>query len=265
MKPTLHTLLLALGIADTSSVLGKILYTTTSSTITLNFNNLNTDFGGAYNATGGSTTFSTAASGPNTIYSGSVNPGLVTNYTDYSPGGVYSNTDAYSNSNSMRAFRDGSSSDLALGLKNFTDQTITLRLQNTTGVTLTSWTVGYVVEQYSKGASATAMKFSYSLNGSSYITTNLTGAADVIANTTAPVDVNLTSVGATARTGTIVESIANNGEIYLRWTYDHISGTSVHLGIDDITVSAIPEPSTYTAILGGLALACVATRRRRRL
>jgi len=240
----------------------QLVYGTNNSILTMNFNNLNTDFGGAYNASGGSTTFPTSGT-PTTIYSGASNPALVTSYNDFTPGGVYSNTGLYSNANSMRALQDGSSSDFALGLKDSANRTITLRLQNTTGGILNAWTIGYNVEQYSKGGSATIISFNYSLNGSTFVTTNLSGGANVVANNTAPIDVNLASVISTARTATISESIANNAEIYVRWTFDHQTGTSAHLGIDDVTINAVPEPTTSLLIGLGSAFMLWNLRRRR--
>lgn len=228
--------------------------------LNLNFNNLNTDFGGAYDATGGSAAFPTST-GSTTIYSGAVDPGFTTSLNDFNPGGVYSNTGTYSNANSMRALRDGASSDLAIGLKDSTDRSLTLRLKNNGTDEISSWAIDYSVEQYSQGASASEIIFSYSLNGSSFITTNLSGAAVVAA--TAGVDGNLSSVASTSRTGIVTEPIPVGGEIFFRWLYDHKGGTSVHLGIDDITVTptVVPEPSL--ALLCGLG-GLVALRRIRR-
>ena len=55
--------------------------------------------------------------------------------------------------------------------------------------------------------------------------------------------------------------------IYLRWAQTATSSTptSDFFGIDNVTLSrasAVPEPSTYAAIFGGVALAGVAIRRR---
>ena len=234
-----------------------------TSPITLNFDNLNTNFGGAYNSTGGSSTFpinTTTGTAPIVIYSGTGGTEFTVSTTDFNPGGVYSNTGTYSDSNSVRAFRDASTLDLALGVKDSANRQFVLSLRNATGATASSWAVAYDIEQYSKGASATVFSFSYSLNGTTFITTNLTGAANVVGNNTAPVDANLASVISTARTGTITESIANGGDIFFRWTYDHQAGTSNHMGIDNIVVTAIPEPST--ALLGAFGVLALLRRRR---
>ncbi len=231
-----------------------------TTSVALDFNNLNTNYGGSYNSTGGSSLFPTSST-TTTIYSGAGGVEFESNYNDNTPGGVYSNNSTYSNSNSMRALQDGSSSDYAIGMKNSADQTMTLTLQNNTGMTISSWNVAYAIEQYSRGGSATVMSFSYSLNGTSFITTNLSGAADVSANNSVPLDVNFSAVSSTSRMGIVAEPIANGDLIYFRWTYDHQSGTSAYIGLDDITVTAVPEPAS--ALLGTLSFITLLCRRRR--
>jgi hypothetical protein len=56
---------------------------------------------------------------------------------------------------------------------------------------------------------------------------------------------------------------ANNSTLTLAWLDDNAQGPSPDqlLGLDNVTV-AIPEPSTYAAIFGALALGFVVTRRR---
>ncbi len=234
-----------------------------SSPVTLNFNNLNTNFGGAYNSTGGTATFPTVTPGtaPITIYSGAGGTEFTVSNNDFSPGGVYSNTGTYSNSNSIRALRDAATSDLAIGVKDSGTRDFTLIMRNNTGSTVGAWNVDYLIEQYSKGASATTFGFSYSLNGTTFVTTNLSGGANVVANTTTPIDTNLSSVISTTRSAVITEEIANGADIYFRWKYTHIGGTSTHMGIDNITVTAVPEPQS-AALLGGLGLLGLLRRRR---
>lgn len=235
---------------------------------TLNFNNLNSNFGGAFNATGGSSLFPTASdptgTSTTTIYSGSVTPGFTVNTDDFNPGGLYSNTDTYSNSNSVRALRDGTTSDYAIGAKDSTDRSFILTLTNNSGAPITSFALAYAIEQYSTGASATTFRLSYSVDGTNFITTNMVGGADVVGATTVTADGNLASVLSTSRTATINETIANGADLQVRWFYDHISGTSAHVGIDDITVTAtVPEPAGIAvAAIAGLGLLSRRNRRR---
>ena len=235
--------------------------------ITVNFNNLNTNFGSTYNSSGGSSTFPTAqtVTNPFTIYSGSTNPALVvTAFNDFDPGGVYSNTGSYSDANSWRALQNGSSNDYSLGLKNSGTARFVLRLQNNTLSALDTWSISYDVEQYSQGASATTFTFDYGLSPTgTWITTGLIGGAAVTATTGAVGSgVNLGTVLSTNRTATISSSIAAGAEIFLRWNYNHGSGTSPHMGIDNIVVSAVPEPTTWALIGIGSAFALWRTRRR---
>ena len=234
-----------------------------SSPVTLNFNNLNTNFGGSYNSTGGTATFPTVVLGtaPITIYSGVGGVEFTVNNNDFNPGGVYSNTGTYSNSNSIRALRDGSTSDLALGVKDSAVRDFTLIMRNDTGSTVGTWNVDYLIEQYSKGTSPTTFGFSYSLDGTTYTTTNVSGGANVVANTTTPVDVNLASIISTSRNAVITESVANGSDIYFRWKYTHISGTSTHMGIDNITITAVPEPDAV-ALSGAVGVLGIFRRRR---
>jgi PEP-CTERM motif len=67
-------------------------------------------------------------------------------------------------------------------------------------------------------------------------------------------ETNLTSVGATSGT------VALND---FKFAYNS-AGENASITLDNLAITAIPEPSTYTAILGVLALGGVATRRRRR-
>jgi len=236
---------------------------TNSSPIVLNFDNLNTDFGGAYNAVGGSSPFpTTAQTAPTTIYSGVANPALIASGNDFAPGGVYSNTGTYSNSNSFRALSDSDSADLALGVKDSNDRSFTLRLQNNTGAPIDAFDLSYAVEQYSIADSPTIFSLSYSLNGTTFVTTNLVGGGSVAAATNgAAADANLTTVLRTAVSGTINESVADTSELFIRFTYDHQTGTSVHLGLDDLSVAAVPEPSAAIALLSGVGI-LVGLRRR---
>lgn len=261
MKFNFNTLIIA-SIFGASTALVDAALLISTSPVTLNFNNLNTNFGGAYNSTGGSSTFPTIVLGtaPIVVYSGAGGTEFTVSNNDFNPGGIYSNTGSYSNSNSFRALQDGSSADLAIGVKNSTGIEFVLIMRNNTSSTVGTWNVDYFVEQYSKGASASTMSFSYSLNGTTYITTNLTGGANVVANNTTPVDTNLATVISSSRSAVINESVAANSDIYFRWRYAHVSGTSVHMGLDNITVTAIPEPGS--ALLGGLGLLGLLRRRR---
>ncbi|TVR48227.1 MAG: PEP-CTERM sorting domain-containing protein [Puniceicoccaceae bacterium] len=56
----------------------------------------------------------------------------------------------------------------------------------------------------------------------------------------------------------------NEASVFLRVTLDGATGATGNNRFDNITVTAIPEPSTYAMLFGALALAIVALRRVRR-
>jgi hypothetical protein len=246
---------------------GAIAITSGGTAYTLNFNNLNTNYGLGYNSTGGSSPFptnNTTQTTPVAVYVDNATPTFTTSGNDYSPGGVYSNTQTYSNSNAYRALQDGSNTtDLAIGMKDSTDRNYVLRLTNSTGATITKVDISYVVEQYSQGASATQVYINdYSLNsGTNFIATNLSGGSAVTSVT--GTDGNLANVLSTSRTATITESIAPGGTLWIRWFHDHATGTSNHVGLDDISVTAtVPEPAS-AAMFGAALIGLLAKRRTR--
>jgi hypothetical protein len=56
---------------------------------------------------------------------------------------------------------------------------------------------------------------------------------------------------------------ASGTDIWLRWTVPSVTNAP-NVGLDDVTFSAIPEPSAFAALAGLGALGLAATRRRRR-
>lgn len=63
----------------------------------------------------------------------------------------------------------------------------------------------------------------------------------------------------------VYDSLADGETAYLRWQISNnqlTDGNRSALGINDFQLTAVPEPRTYAAILGVIALACVGLRRR---
>ncbi len=190
-------------------------------------------------------------------------PGWTTSLIDYAPGGIYSNTQSYNNQNSNRAFRDGTSSDYAYGTRNAAPVNITLGLYNDSGASWNGFTVGYTVEQYSAGTSGSTMSFSYSTDGGTFVTNEMTGGETVSA--TIGTNQNLAAVLQTTRTTNVGITVAQNTTLWLRWTYTPLGASgNAHMGIDDVSFSAIPEPAMMGGIAAGLLAAALFLRRKKR-
>lgn len=153
--------------------------------------------------------------------------------------------------NGLYAF-ETSPNNFALGIQSgsgdFTPGTITLRLQNRTGVTMNSINVGYKVYIYNDQVSSTNFNLSYSANNTTY--TNATTL-----NTTSPTTADETpGWKAYYRVTTITGiSIASGSDYYLRWESATASGSTDfdEFALDDISVVA--NPTSVFAPFGGTA------------
>jgi len=152
-----------------------------------------------------------------------------------------------------------------------------LVLQNTTGTTLTSFTLNFRSEQWRNGGATVAQSaiFDFSTFAAAPVAADLTatntagftapGASfDLVGNVfggaAAGAAVDGNTIGATAQGGTQAVSWAPGSFLVLRWWDDNHAGSDHGLSIDDVTFSAVPTPGSVALLaLGGL----VATRRRR--
>jgi len=153
--------------------------------------------------------------------------------------------------NGLYAFEtspDNFSLGIQSGSGDFTPGTITLRLQNRTGTTMTSINVGYKVYIYNDQVSSTNFNLSYSANNSSY-----TSATTI--NTTSPTTADETpGWKAYYRVTTITGlSIANGNDYYLRWESATATGSADfdEFALDDISVVA--NPTSVFVPFGGTA------------
>ena len=150
---------------------------------------------------------------------------------------------------------------------------IALQLTNTTGSTLTEFTLGYRLETTQWRASGTQATASMSyLVGSSptnWRTDSFTSAptlnlSTVYSGDTAVANTNVDGNAAgnfSTLTPTTITGLnwANGTDLWIRWTFN--VGTNLpNVGIDNVTFSAIPEPRA--ALLGGLGLLALLRRRR---
>ena len=153
---------------------------------------------------------------------------------------------------------------------------IALRLTNTTGVTLTSFTVTYDGEEWRDGQSAAAetLTFDYSTTAvaGDWFTTGVFVANSAL-NFTSPVFSGTVATGAAVdgNTAGLTAGITStvNGlswapgtDLWLRWSDNSLAGAADDgLAIDNFRFSAVPEPSGV--LLMGISAMVLAGRRRR--
>jgi len=153
-----------------------------------------------------------------------------------------------------------------------------LRLSNTTGVTLNSFTVTYDGEQWRDGGATTpvaqTMNFMWSTTATAISDPNssftpeasLNFTSPVFANTGAGAAVNGNTVGRVAGiTATVTGfSWAPGTDLWLRWDDINNTGNDHGLAIDNFSfsASAVPEPSVC-ALAGLAAIGSLVSRRRK--
>ncbi len=171
------------------------------------------------------------------------------------------------------------SSERALGALSTSNQInhFGLYLTNTSGQTLTQFSLSYIGEQWRYGdlGVASSLTFAYALFESA---PTLAGDSSVFTpvpalSFTAPI-FNTTPVNtaldgnAPANRSLVSADLAGiewlpGHTLVLRWTAQDLTGQDPALAIDNLSFSAIPEPSAFAGLAGLGALGFAALRRRR--
>lgn len=139
-------------------------------------------------------------------------------------------------------------------------------VRNATAFTIDSVTLSFDYERYRINTAAASVVFQYSTDGSNWISAT---AGDSGAFSTSASSYGFTTpVSTTSRTVTLSSlNLASGSDLYFRWNFNTTGSNSQGIGLDNFSLtastSAIPEPSTYAAIVGAVALGYVAVRRRR--
>lgn len=164
------------------------------------------------------------------------------------------------------------SSDFALmiqpGSTDWTPGTLVLKTQNAMGTAASKFSISYDLYVNNDQDRSNSFNFSYSLDGgANFITDGLSNALFTYTST-APLDASgWILVGTASASITLSSNLANGQDILFQWSGDDIggSGSRDEFGVDNISVgmTAIPEPSTYAAIMGLITFAVVMVRRRR--
>ena len=156
---------------------------------------------------------------------------------------------------------DTGGGNIALGIQpgggDWTPGSLTLKLQNNTGQMLTALDVSYSIYLYNNAGRASSFDFSHSADNVTY---TQIGALDFQSPETASNSLawEETSLGTTL-TGL---SIADSEHYYLRWSGDDFSGGGLRdeFGLDNISITAVPEPAYFGLICGLIVLFVVGKR-----
>jgi hypothetical protein len=177
----------------------------------------------------------------------------------------------------------GSDSDRALGsIASGTTTTVYFGTQfvNAIGSTIDTVTVSYDGEQWRRGGntpqrpetlsfsdqifsagagSLTAATGWTTITSLDFVTPNASDTAasaldgNLLANRVSGIAASITGI-----------SFQNTQELWIRWADADNTGTDHGIAIDNVSVTAIPEPSTYALIMGVLTLGFIVARRRQK-
>jgi hypothetical protein len=182
--------------------------------------------------------------------------------------GVYDSAGPYNNNNGLYAlyYSPTSTTDRSFGTKrqpNPTPAILTWSFVNQTGADISEFDVSWDVEQYAFGNRPTAIDFDYNPNGAGATQAGITGTTQTVATTGGGTGQNLPSPIITSRSVSIALAtpLANGQTIDFRWITTGNTGgmANAHIGVDNLSVIAIPEPST--ACIGGLFIAIAGSAR----
>lgn len=142
--------------------------------------------------------------------------------------------------------------------------TLTLRMQNNTGATITQLSISYDLWVRNDQARGNSFNFSYSADNSSY---TAVGALDYT-STAAADAMGLTQVGGSSpsRSTTITGlSVANGAYYYIRWTGNDVSGSGSrdefvldNISVTPATVAGCSQPATQASALSSTGITDVA-------
>lgn len=184
---------------------------------------------------------------------------------------------AYNNNNGLYALYYSSiddQADRAFGTKrqpNTTPITLAWSFINQTIADILKFNVSWDVEQYTQGGRPTKIDFDYNANGAGATQSGIVGTTLTTAQTGTPTSgANLPGGVAPGGGPPIITSrsisislatpLANGQSIDFRWitTGNDPSGANAHFAVDNLSVTAVPEPSTW---IGGMLCALAGSAR----
>ncbi len=145
----------------------------------------------------------------------------------------------------------------------WTPGSFTLRLQNNTGQTLTSLDFSYSIYVYNDGDRANSFNFSHSIDNANYTEV---GSLDFVSPAAAPTETEGPVDWVETPQGTTITglSVADGSNYYLRWSGDDLSGSGSRdqFALDNISITAVPEPKYFGLICGLIVLFVIRKRAR---
>lgn len=182
-------------------------------------------------------------------------------------GGFYSYGAAGSSERALGSL--ATNANVAVG----SNQVMALAMTNNSALTLDSFTLRYDGEQWRNGGNANAQSLTVLYGfGSSFTSVAQWTAAGAGFNFTSPVAtasaaaVNGNAAGRVASLGgTVLANWAPGQTLWIRWSDNNDANNDHGLAIDNVSLSvtAVPEPSTYAMLLAGLGAVGFMARRRR--
>ena len=158
------------------------------------------------------------------------------------------------------------SGDYILGVQasgsDFTPGSFQLRFTNTTAGTIQGIIVRYEIAVFNDQGRSNSFNFAHKDDSGDTFT-----SIPVLDFNTPEIADSSPSWEITRRTTTITGiTLAPGDDYYLQWSSDGVSGSGSmdQFGLNNVVISAIPEPSTYALFFGSIALGIAIWRKRRR-
>jgi hypothetical protein len=250
--------LLILGVLGPFCLSGGSAYavlalTALNTPVTQDFSNL-TSSGTSLNTLNGTDVWKLAGGASPTFSSGSNTTALIVASASFTTGGNYN-------------FGAVSGSDRAVGFLTSggfsSPRSLLVEITNSIGSTITDLNVGFDYEKYRNNTTTSNLTFFYSSDGSTW--TAATGGdqsntADGASSYGTPISTSSKSVTLSGL------SIADAGKFYLRWTFSNGAANSQAYGVDNLSITAVPEASAFLfggAVCSVAGLWSLRNRRRR--